>query len=58
MGDMGDTFNGIKQHKKDQRSQYGLPCPMCNVKQPKRIPTILMPGQKCKVDGYFRPRED
>ena len=56
MGGMGDIFNEWKAHKKELRATLGVPCPMCNVKQPKREPTILLPGQRCKVDGYRDPR--
>jgi len=58
MGDMGDIFNAWKEHGSKLRAQYGVDCPMCNVVQPKRNPTILLPGQRCKVDGYRdqRPR--
>ena len=56
MGDMGDFYNDLKWARKMRRKQFGVPCPMCNVKQPKRTPTILLPGQRCKVDGYRDPR--
>lgn len=38
--------------------KYGVNCPGCPKIQPKRIPTILLPGQRCKVCGYVdtRPR--
>lgn len=60
MGDMGDYYNDLKADRKERRARLGVPCPQCNVKQPKRQPTILLPGQRCKVDGYRdpRPRED
>lgn len=56
MGDMGEIFNDWKAYRKKQRELYGVACPMCNVNQPKRIPTILLPGQRCKVDGYIDQR--
>ena len=56
MGDMGDYFNDLKQHRKDQRATNGVQCPRCNVVQPKREPSILLPGQRCRVDGYINPR--
>lgn len=58
MGDMGDLYNDLRAHRKEIRVKYGVPCPMCNVKQPKRQPTILLPSQRCKVDGYVDPRAD
>ena len=56
MGDMGDYYNDLKQARKERREAFGVPCPQCNVKQPKRQPTILLPRQRCKVDGYRDPR--
>jgi len=56
MGDMGDTFRELKDERKRLREEHGVSCPQCNVKQPKRIPTTLLPGQRCKVCGYVDPR--
>jgi hypothetical protein len=56
MGDMAELFNDMKDERRRYRREFGVSCPMCNVKQPKRIPTILLPGQRCKVDGYRDPR--
>ena len=56
MGDMGDYYNDLKAHRKELRERLGVPCPQCRVKQLKRTPTILLPGQRCKVDGYRDPR--
>ena len=54
MGDMGDLYNDLRDERRDR---LGVPCPQCRVKQPKRTPTILLPGQRCKVDGYRDPRK-
>lgn len=56
MGDMGDYYNDIKSYTKERRERLGVTCPRCNDKQPKRTPSILLPGQRCKVDGYRDPR--
>jgi hypothetical protein len=56
MGDMADVFNDIKDRGRKMRAMYGVPCPRCNIVQPKRVPSILLPQQKCKVDGYVDPR--
>ncbi len=58
MGDMGDYYNDLEKHRKTKREAFGIPCPKCNVKQPKREPTILLPGQRCKVDGYRDLRKE
>lgn len=52
MGDMGDFWNDVKAARKERRNRLGVNCPGCPKIQPKRIPTRLMPGQKCKVCGY------
>lgn len=56
MGDMGDLFNAMRDEKKRLRAKFGVACPQCRVKQPRREPTIMLPGQRCKVDGYVDPR--
>ena len=38
------------------RGLYGVSCPECKVKRPKQKPTLLLPQQKCKADGYFDDR--
>lgn len=52
VSDMIDMYRDFRAFKAARRRMYGVPCPQCNVKQPKRQPTILLPGQRCKVDGY------
>lgn len=56
MGDVGDYFNDLKAYRKALRAKFGVECPMCRAKQPKREPTVMLPGQRCKVDGYVDPR--
>jgi hypothetical protein len=56
MGDMADIFNDMKERRRKRRAELGVNCPRCNQVQPKRIPSILLPGQRCKVDGYVDPR--
>jgi hypothetical protein len=60
MGDMGDYFNDLRNEHKARRISFGVDCPKCKVVRPKAHPSILLPGQKCKVDGYRdpRPREE
>ena len=55
-GDMGDMYRSLKQHKKDEKNKEGIDCPECRKTHPKRIPTRLLPGQKCKVCGYLRDK--
>jgi hypothetical protein len=56
MGDMGELFNALRDERRALRAMYGVNCPECNRLQPKRTPTILLPGQRCKVDRYRDPR--
>ena len=56
MGDMGEVFNAWKDMKRKVREQYGVECPKCKEVRPKANPSILLPRQKCKVDGYKDPR--
>ena len=58
MGDEGDYWNDVRHHRRQQRAQFGVECPECRRLQPKRCATILLPGQRCRVDGYRdqRPR--
>jgi hypothetical protein len=53
---MGDIFNDMRDERRRLRAEFGVPCPLWRVKQPKREPTILLPAQRCKVDGYRDPR--
>ncbi len=57
MGDVGDTFNAMRAHKRRLRAKFGIECPECRRLQPKRFASILLPGQQCKVDGYRDMRE-
>lgn len=57
MGDVGDVFNNLRNKKRQMRAKWGLNCVGCPKVQPKRTPTILVPGQRCKVCGYTDPRE-
>lgn len=56
MGDMGDMWNDAKSELKERKKREGIDCPGCKVEQPKRIPTRLLPGWKCRVCGYrYKP---
>lgn len=55
-GDMGELYNDMRDERRALRSKFGIDCPRCNIKQPKRTPSILLPGQRCKVDGHRDPR--
>jgi len=52
MSDMADDFRAMSDHKKRLRKKYGVNCPQCAISRPRASPTILMPQQRCQVDGY------
>jgi len=56
IGDVGDYWNDAKEHKRELRSRLGVECPKCKTVRPKAHPSILLPQQQCKVDGYIDPR--
>ena len=56
MSDMGDDFREMREHKKELRAKFGIECPECKRLQPRRNASILLPQQRCKVDGYRDPR--
>lgn len=57
MSDYGDLCRDIRESKKEARRLHGVECPACKVHRPKAQPSILLPNQKCKVDGYRDPRK-
>ena len=52
----GEFWRDVKASIKDTREKHGIECPECKRLQPKRNPTVLLPQQLCKVDGYRDPR--
>jgi hypothetical protein len=57
MGDVGDYWNEAKEYRRQQRVEHGVECPRCKEKRPRTNASILLPGQRCKVDGYRDPRQ-
>lgn len=57
MGDMGDFYNALREERRERRERLGIECPRCKEVRPKASPSILLPGQRCKVDGYRDPRK-
>jgi rRNA maturation endonuclease Nob1 len=52
MGDVGDYWNDVRAYHRDKRRKEGVECIGCITRHPKRDPTILLPGQKCRVCGH------
>lgn len=57
MGDQADIWRERKARRRERRAQLGVNCPGCPAVRPKAHPTILMPGQKCKVCGHVDRRK-
>jgi hypothetical protein len=55
-----EDMRALKEHRKEERRRLGVPCPQCAIARPKAHASILLPCQRCRVDGYRdpRPRED
>jgi hypothetical protein len=58
VSEAAEIFGAMKDHKKALRAKYGVNCPQCAIKRPKAHPTILLPQQRCRVDGYIDPRPE
>ena len=56
MGDLADDFRAMRDYRREKRAALGVNCPMCATARPKAHPSILLPNQRCKVDGYRDPR--
>ncbi len=54
---MGDIFKEWKERKKQLRRDLGEDCIGCIKYHPKRSPTILLPGQTCRVCGHKDDRK-
>lgn len=55
--DYGDMCRDIREARREARAKHGVPCPKCAEVRPKAQPSILLPQQRCKVDGYRDPRQ-
>ena len=58
MSETIEYFKSIKNHKKALRSKYGIECPECKRLRPKTNASILLPQQRCRVDGYRDTRNE
>ena len=56
MGDMGELYNAMKDQRKEIRAKLGIECEDCKRLLPKANPSILLPGQKCKMHKFRAPR--
>ncbi len=58
MSETVELYRAMGDHKKRLRAKYGVNCPECAKKRPKAHPSILLPQQRCRVDGYRDPRDE
>ena len=58
MSDTIDDFKYMANKKKRLRAIFGVNCPHCVTKRPKAHPTILLPQQRCRLDGYKDQRPE
>lgn len=58
MSETVELYRSMGDHKKRLRTKYGVNCPACAKARPKAHPTILLPQQRCRVDGYRDPRPE
>ena len=58
MGDMIDAFRDMRTYRWAMRRRWGVTCPSCAKVRPRSDPSILLPQQRCRVDGYVDPRPE
>lgn len=58
MSETTELYKAMGDHKKALRAKYGVNCPQCAVRRPKAHPSVLLPQQRCRVDGYRDPRPE
>lgn len=58
MSDTIENYRAMTDHRKALRRTYGVACPGCAKARPRANPTILLPQQRCRVDGYRDPRPE
>lgn len=57
MSDYRDQCKAIREERREARDKHGVDCPVCVEKLPKANPSILLPGQRCRIHGFRDPRE-
>jgi len=53
----GELCRELRDAKREARGKHGIPCPECVRLLPKAHPSILLPGQRCKIHKYKDPRK-
>lgn len=58
MSETAELYQAMGDHRKALRAKYGVHCPECKKVRPRAHPSILLPQQRCRVDGYIDPRPE
>ncbi len=58
MSDAVEWYHDMRDHRKALRAKYGKDCPECKRNHPRANPSILLPQQRCRVDGHVDPRPE
>lgn len=58
MSDMVEGFHALKDHRRAVRAKYGVDCPKCAEVRPRARASILLPQQRCRIDGFQDPRPE
>jgi hypothetical protein len=58
MSETVEIYKALKDHRRELRAKHGVQCPRCRETRPRANPSILLPQQRCKVDGYRDPRPE
>lgn len=58
MGEELETFRVLREHTRALRKKYGVNCLGCALHRPRAPASILIPQQRCRVDGYRDPRPE
>ena len=58
MSETVEMLRAYADHKKALRAKYGVECPECKRLRPRTNATILLPGQRCRVDKYVDPSQE
>lgn len=58
MSDQVDIWRAMRAQERERRATLGVKCPRCVELLPKASPSILLPGQRCRIHNYRDPRPD
>lgn len=56
MSECAEIYGAMKDARKHLRTVLGVNCPECVRLIPRACPSILIPGQRCRIHGYVDPR--